>query len=91
MALKTVILAHPEGLHARPAAKFVERAQSYQAEIRLVYNSEEANAKSILSVLTLGADQGANVEIHAQGEDAEQAVAELAAFLEGSISLSTPE
>jgi phosphocarrier protein HPr len=49
-----------------------------------MHGEREANAKSILSVLTLGADQGAQVTLHAEGEDAEQALESLAALIESN-------
>jgi phosphocarrier protein len=69
------------GLHARPAALFVQTANQFASEIRLVASSGEAvNAKSILGILSLGLGQGAEVDLHAEGEDAELAIASLTAF-----------
>jgi len=65
------------GLHARPAAKFVQTATSFPCEIfvrNLTANGKAVNAKSILSVLTLGVNQGCRVEIEARGEKAEEAL-----------------
>ena len=65
------------GLHARPAALFVQEASKYKAEIRVRKGDLVANAKSILSILTLGADQGSVVVVSAEGEDAVRALAAL--------------
>ena len=65
------------GLHARPAALFVQEASKYKAEIRVRKGDVVANAKSILSILTLGADQGSVVVVSAEGEDAVRALAAL--------------
>lgn len=73
----TLVVAHPDGLHARPASLFVKTAQKYQATTRVSYNGREANAKSILSILTLGAVQGAEVTICSEGTDAGQALLDL--------------
>lgn len=69
-----VTVGHPEGLHARPAARFVQTARRFRSRVWVVYNSREADAKSLLSLLSLGVEQGAVVTIRAEGEDAEQAL-----------------
>jgi phosphotransferase system HPr (HPr) family protein len=76
------ILNHPEGLHARPAALFVEIAQSFTSAITVQLGESQADGKSILSVLTLGADQGAYVTIRAEGIDAEEAIESLTRLIE---------
>jgi phosphocarrier protein HPr len=66
----------PDGvaLHARPAAIFVRTAMKYKARISVVVNDREADAKSILSVLALGARAGTTLRVVAEGEDARDAV-----------------
>jgi len=79
---KTVTISDPGGLHARPAARFVEVARCFQAEITVERMSgPSANAKSIMSLLALGAENGTTVTIRADGPDAEEAVAVLSALL----------
>ncbi len=68
------------GLHARPAALFVQEAKKYKAQITLTRGNKGVNAKSILHVLSLGVGQGATVTLRAEGEDAEQALAGLSAL-----------
>jgi phosphocarrier protein HPr len=70
------------GLHARPAALFVQEANKYKTEITVRNGDTTANAKSILSVLTLGADQGCTIVVRADGEDAAQALAALKTLVE---------
>lgn len=65
----TVTVQNKVGLHARPAALFVQTAQEFASDITVTNGERSANAKSILSVLTLGAHQGAEIVIHAEGED----------------------
>ena len=63
---------HPVGLHARPAAQFVQTASNFEAEVTVANktkSSDPVNAKSILSVLTLGVHQGHEIEITADGID----------------------
>jgi phosphotransferase system HPr (HPr) family protein len=77
----TLTIQHKVGLHARPAARFVQTAKKFKSDIRVTHKEREANAKSILNVLTLGANQGAVVTIYAKGEDADQALATLEALI----------
>ncbi len=79
----TVTVSQPEGLHARPAAEFVKLANRFTTGIRVKHGAREANGKSIMSVLTLGANCGAQVEITADGPDADDALRTLAGFLQG--------
>lgn len=66
------------GLHARPATRLAETAAAFAADIRVIHGSTEANAKSMASLLRLGAAQGAKLVIEARGSDADAALAVLA-------------
>ncbi len=79
---RTVTIRSKSGLHARPAAILVQKAKGFQSQITLSKNDKTANAKSILSVLTLGAEQGDQVLLKVTGDDAETAIGELASLLE---------
>lgn len=70
------------GLHARPAGKLVQEAQKYDAELKIRYQEKEANAKSILDVLMLGADTGSDLEISATGRDASKALDSISRFFD---------
>jgi len=65
------------GLHARAAAQLVRLASGFQSKIKLIRtdNSVIADAKSILSVLTLAASKGVELEIEIEGEDEQTAFA----------------
>ena len=78
----TLTIQHGVGLHARPAALFVQTAKQFNCDIRVTHDRQEANAKSILNVLTLGAGKGAVITICAEGKDAEQALVALEALVE---------
>jgi phosphocarrier protein HPr len=78
----TLTVHHEVGLHARPAAVFVKTAKQFCSAIKVTHGEREANAKSILSVLTLGVDQGAVVTLYAEGEDADRALEALEALVE---------
>lgn len=92
-------IRHDAGLHARPASLFVQTANQFDATIEVSYDDQKANAKSILSVLTLGAGPGAEITIHADGDDAEAALQALEALVQGNfrpqeveqLELETPE
>ena len=82
MPEKSVIVTHKVGLHARPASVFVQTASKFSSEISVTCESRTANAKSILTVLTLGAHEGAEITIKAEGEDAQEALDTLVKLVE---------
>lgn len=71
------------GLHARPAAKFAERAALFVSDISVSKGPRSADAKSILLVLTLDLRQGDRVTLRAEGPDALRAVQDLADLMQG--------
>ena len=77
----TVIITNPAGLHARPAALLVQKANSFPCNVTLINNNgTKGNAKSIMSVLALGVGQNQQVTIVTEGEkeaDALQALIDL--------------
>lgn len=82
---RTVTLGSKSGLHARPAAVFVQHAKGFQSQIALAKDQKTANGKSILSVLALGAEQGDLVVLRINGSDAEAALNKLVPLLEGDL------
>ncbi len=78
---------HEAGLHARPASLFVETAGKFEADVRASYEGREVNAKSILQVLTLGAEQGAEISVRAEGEDAGEALEALTELVESNFEV----
>lgn len=83
MTEQEVTVKNKTGLHARPAAMFVQKAGKFKSDIVLLKDDREANAKSIMSVMALGASQGSVVTIRAVGPDEETAVRELISLVEG--------
>jgi phosphotransferase system HPr (HPr) family protein len=77
-----LIVHHEVGLHARPAALFVQVAQGFDADINVSHGEREANAKSMLGILTLGVGQGAEIVIRAEGQDADEALSALQQLIE---------
>lgn len=74
---KKMIVKNKQGLHARPAALFVQIANKFDSRITVRRDQEEVNGKSIMGILMLGAEQGSEIIIQAEGEDAEVALIEL--------------
>ena len=64
-----ITIVNPLGLHARPAAKVVDCAARYSSDIKIQYQEQTINAKSIMAVLMLAAPCGAELEITAVGAD----------------------
>jgi len=79
---RTVKVENPLGLHLRVAQEIVLAAQKFHSTLTIQSGSVLADAKSILSVLLLGAVQGATLDLHATGVDAEAALAEIAHLIE---------
>lgn len=72
-----VKILNPAGLHARPAALIVERAKAFESEVRIMKNGKAANAKSVMSLLALGAKTGDVVSVVAAGPDAEAVIQDI--------------
>ncbi|MCK4401215.1 HPr family phosphocarrier protein [bacterium] len=71
---RTVVIENTLGLHARPAALFVQLANKFQSEIFVGKKGQKVNGKSIMGVMTLAAGKGEKIAITADGNDAEEAV-----------------
>jgi len=74
---KKLVVKNKQGLHARPAAVFVQIANKFDSRITIRYEKEEVNGKSIMGILMLGVENGSQIIIEAEGADAHQAVVEL--------------
>src|SRR4051794_3941551 len=81
VARRQVEITNSLGLHMRPADKFVKLALKYQSEVRVHYNGNEFNGKSILDLTSLAAERGTQLELEARGPDAVEAVEALAALV----------
>lgn len=79
---RTATIVNQDGLHARPAAKIVRLAATFDADIEFCKDGMDVNAKSIMGVMMLAAECGSAVIIRATGTDANQAVEALAALVE---------
>ncbi len=83
LARKKIIVKNKQGLHARPAALFVQVANKFDSRITVRRDDEEVNGKSIMGILMLGAEKNSIIIIEADGEDAHLAIAELEKILSG--------
>jgi phosphocarrier protein len=79
---RVVVIQNEQGLHARPADRFVRLAQQFQSKVEIVRGSDRVQASSIMDLLTLGAAKGTQLTLEAQGSDAEQALEALAQLVE---------
>ena len=80
-------IANAQGLHARPAAEFVKVSSRFRSEIFVRREDLEVNGKSILGVMMLAAEQGAVIEVRAEGPDEDEALAALARLVENKFGL----
>ena len=88
---RSVVISNPQGLHLRPAHGFVALASKFDSDIRVSReDGEVVDGKSILSLITLGAAQGTELTVRAEGADAETAVSELTEYLEGLDEVEPP-
>ena len=78
---KVVVIKNKQGLHARPAALFVQIANKFTSEITIAKGRQKINGKSIMGIMMLAAGAGSKVTIIAKGDDADKAVAELEKLL----------
>lgn len=78
---KTVVIKNKQGLHARPAALFVQIANKFSSDIIVSKGKQKVNGKSIMGIMMLEAGAGSKITISATGEDEAQAVGELETLL----------
>ena len=85
MPSQTVELRNESGLHARPAAVFSKRAATFDCDVKVSKGETEANAKSVLRVLTLDCHQGDQITISTDGDDEDDALKALVELVESGI------
>jgi phosphotransferase system HPr (HPr) family protein len=73
----TVTVRNPQGLHMRPADMLVRTAGRFTCKIFIERAGQKVDCKSILGILTLGATQGSELSIEADGPDAQEAISEI--------------
>lgn len=78
---KVIVIKNKQGLHARPAALFVQIANKYNSEITIVKGRQKINGKSIMGIMMLAAGAGSKITVIANGDDADKAIVELEKLL----------
>jgi len=82
MIEKEVLIVNRAGMHTRPASQVVKLASKFKSEISLERDGFVINAKSIIGVMTLAAEQGAKLKLIIKGDDENQAMEELCKLFE---------
>ena len=83
---RAVVIVNTEGLHARPADMLARTALKFRSQIQVLCRNERVDAKSTLNLLILGATQGTEITIEAEGDDAQEAVEALATLVAGGFT-----
>ena len=77
-----IIIKNKQGLHARPAAVFVQIANKYESSVGIERDGDIVDGKSIIAILSLGASEGSKIKLVLEGEDSQEAFVALKEFLE---------
>ena len=85
MVEKLVEIKNRTGIHARPASLIVQKANQFESDILILKEREEASAKSIMGIMSLGISQSTKINIRAEGSDEEEAVKELVDLIKSNI------
>ncbi len=91
MIKRSVVVKNPSGIHARPASILVKTAGRFKSEFFIHSHGYRINAKSILGVLTLAAEQGARLELELDGEDEKDAMEEILTLFEDGFGMMDEE
>jgi len=83
MPVCELTIPNEDGLHARPAAKFVKLASRFDCEVWVEKDDEEINGKSIMGLMMLAAAQGSVIRVSTEGTDADLALEKLSALVQG--------
>jgi phosphotransferase system HPr (HPr) family protein len=78
---REVTVSNEMGMHARPAAEFARKANSFRSEIKMIRNGESFSATSVMDIMRASLERGAQLTLEAHGVDAEEAVAALEKLL----------
>ncbi|MEW6041137.1 MAG: HPr family phosphocarrier protein [Elusimicrobiota bacterium] len=72
MLEKTFEIKNKLGLHARPAARFVQISTKYKSKVRVMKDDQEVDGKSIMGLMTLAAECGSTIKVIIEGEDEQE-------------------
>lgn len=79
---KIMVIRNRMGLHARPAAMFVQEAAKFKSQVYVVKDGLQVNGKSVMGLMLLAAESGSKLTIKAEGPDEEQAISALEKLFE---------
>ncbi len=82
---KNLVIKNKQGLHARPAALFVQVANKYESDVMVKKGRQKVNGKSIMGLMTLAAKKGSSISLRINGHDAKEALAELEKIVSGEV------
>ncbi len=78
------VIGNKLGLHARPAAVFVQTANRFEASVEVQKEDLKVDGKSIMGIMTLAAEKGSSITVRATGQDAGAALKALAELIESN-------
>ena len=81
---KIVVIKNKQGLHARPAAIFVQTANRFEASVEVQKEDQKIDGKSIMGIMTLAAEMGSSILVRTTGKDAAEAMEALAKLIESN-------
>lgn len=83
-AEKKFTVSNKLGLHARPAALFVQTANRFNCEVTVRKGRQKVNGKSIMGIMTLAVQQGASIIVRTEGPEAAEAMTEISRLIESN-------
>ena len=81
----TYTITDPQGMHARPAGLFVKEAAAFPCNVTIAKDGKEVDAKRILGVMSLGVKQGHEITLKCDGDQEDEAITALEAFLKENL------
>lgn len=78
-------ITEPEGIHARPAGMLLKKAREYKSKITITSGEKSSDATRLIQVMAMGIKSGIEVTVTAEGDDEEQAIADMKEFFENEL------
>lgn len=86
MITKNIVIDWEEGIEMKSIALLIQKASEFSSTIHISKDDRRANAKSLLGMMSLGVEDGAELEIKAEGQDEEEAIEAIAEFLQNPLN-----
>jgi len=87
-ARATLVIRNPAGLHLRAAARLVETAERFDAEVSIAKDGQIVNGRSIMGVMMLAAEQGSTIEVITRGPEAAESLEAIRGIVEAGFNLT---